>query len=152
MIYEVNENTNFLEGYLDYGDTVKTRVYENGKVKVYNASPTDIMRYSCEYFGSTLDGRQKGAMQLLDVKHKVPVIVEESLPLIFFPLCSPKIDTCSWVCFNNIQSFESSKIGTVVYFSNGVKLSLTMTIGMFENQYLRATKLKLAQQYRKIRK
>jgi len=151
-IYEVNVKTSYLEGFIDSDGLVKTRVYENKKPVIINASPTDVMKYSCEYFGSTLEGRQHSSMRLLEVKHKVPIIVEESLPLIFFPLCSPKISICSWICFNNISSFVKSHRGTTIYFNNGLKIDIKMSMGMFENQFVRATRLKMANQVRKIKK
>ena len=107
-LYSINEDTLFLEGVIDDRGRVLTKIYEQDKVLKLEDTPTNIIRYGCEYFGSTLEGRQKGAMSLLGIKHKVPVMVEASMELIFFPMCSPRIRDCSWVCFNNILNYKRS--------------------------------------------
>ena len=91
-------------------------------------------------------------MSLLGIKHKVPVIVEGSMELIFFPMCSPRIRDCSWVCFNNILNYKRNGYDTEVLFKNGQKIILNISYGIFENQYMRATKLKMVNTLRKLAK
>lgn len=94
-LYSINEDTLFLEGITDNKGKVLTKIYEQDKILKLDDTPTNIIKYGCEYFGSTLEGRQKGSMSLLGIKHKVPVMVEGSMELIFFPMCSPRIRACS---------------------------------------------------------
>lgn len=151
-LYSINEDTLFLEGVIDDRGRVLTKIYEQDKVLKLEDTPTNIIRYGCEYFGSTLEGRQKGSMSLLGIKHKVPVMVEGSMELIFFPMCSPRIRDCSWVCFNNILNYKRNGYDTEVLFKNGQKIILNISYGIFENQYMRATKLKMVNTLRKLAK
>ena len=149
-LYSINEDTLFLEGITDNKGKVLTKIYEQDKILKLDDTPTNIIKYGCEYFGSTLEGRQKGSMSLLGIKHKVPVMVEGSMELIFFPMCSPRIRACSWVCFNNILTYKRSGYDTEVLFKNGQKLIINISYGIFENQYMRATKLKMVNTLRKL--
>ena len=151
-LYSINEDTLFLDWIKDNEVKVFTKIYEQDKILKLDDTPTNIIKYGCEYFGSTLEGRQKGSMSLLGIKHKVPVIVEGSMELIFFPMCSPRIRACSWVCFNNILTYKRSGYDTEVLFKNGQKLIINISYGIFENQYMRATKLKMVSTLRKLAK
>lgn len=88
--YEINKNTVAL-----IPKENKTIVYEVDNSFVVNKSPLKIVEESCEYFGSSLEGRQTGTSALVGFTHKVPVIIEESFDLIFFPTLSPKNRECS---------------------------------------------------------
>ena len=72
--------------------------------------------------------------------------------MIFFPTCSPRIKECSWVCFNNIISYKRNNYGTDVIFKNGKKITIDISYGVFENQYIRATRLKAINDMRKLLK
>lgn len=150
--YEINMDTLFLKGVVNALGEVSTLIIENDKEFGLKISPTEVIKYSCEFFGTTLEGRQKGSMNLLGIKHKVPIVVESSMELIFFPLCSPKIRECSWVCYNNIINYKRSASGTDIIFRNGKKITVDVSYGMFENQYMRATRLKMINTVRKLAK
>ncbi len=151
-LYAINEETLYLEGVTSIDGRVVSRIYDERGISNSDISPTEIIKYGCEYFGSTLEGRQRGTSNLLGIKHKVPVIVEGSLELIFFPTCSPKVKSCSWICFNNIISYKKNNYETDVIFKNGEKITIDMSYGVFENQYIRATRLKAINDMRKLLK
>ena len=77
--YEVNKDTVAL---VPKGES-KTIVYELDDSFIVDESPLQIMEESCEYFGSSFDGRVIGTSKLVGYTHKVPIIVEESKDLIF---------------------------------------------------------------------
>ena len=79
--YEINKDTVALVP----KDENTTIVYELDNSFVINKPTLRIVEESCEYFGSSLEGRQIGTSSLVGFTHQVPVIVEETFDLIFFP-------------------------------------------------------------------
>ena len=90
--YEINTNTLAL-----INEKEKTKVYEVDSTFYVDKSANRIMEDSCEYFGSSLAGRQKGTFNLIGVSHKSPIIVEETKEIIFFPTISPRQKNCNWI-------------------------------------------------------
>ena len=135
--YEINSNTLAL-----VSKNGKTKVYELDKVFMVEKSANEIVEDSCSFFGSSLSGRQKGTASLIGVTYKCPIIIEESKNIIFFPTCSPRIATCSWISLNNIETYYSTDSKRVIIkFKNGQKLYISSTYGVIDNQILRSTRL-----------
>ncbi len=145
--YEINEETLALIPIKN-----KTKVYELNENFVVNKSVKEIMEESCEYFGSSLLGRQKGTTNLIGVTHKAPIIVEETKELIFFPTTSPRLEKCSWISLNNLNTHYRNKDKIVIEFQNNQKIELDVSYGIIDNQILRATRLESVLRQRKIRK
>ncbi len=144
--YEINENTLALIPFKDD----KTKVYENDKVFIINRKISKVMDDSCEYFGSSLDGRQKGTQNLIGITHKVPIIIEESHEIIFFPTMSPRIDKCSWFALKNISKIYTDNNKNYVLFKNNISIETDISFGILNNQLLRATRLESVLRNRKI--
>ncbi len=128
----------------------KSKVYESDKVFIVNKSVNKIMDSSCEYFGSSLNGRQKGTSKLIGITHKVPIIIEESNEIIFFPTMSPRIEKCSWISLNNVDKIVRKLDKTYVQFKNNILLELDVSYGIINNQILRATRLESVIRNRKL--
>lgn len=146
--YEINDNTLALVPFEDN----KTKVYENDKVFIINKNIIKIMDFSCEYFGSSLNGRQKGTFNLIGITHKVPIIIEESKEIIFFPTMSPRIDKCSWFSLKNIIKIFSENKKNFILFKNNIIIETDISFGVLNNQLLRATRLESVLRTRKISK
>ena len=101
------------------------------------------MENSCEYFGSTLDGRQKATTKMTGITHKVPVIVEESNKIIFFPTTSPRIYECAWLSLKHIDRYYKVGQKVCIEFKNGKKLLLPISYNTIDNQILRSSRLEL---------
>ena len=135
--YEINTDTLALISLNE-----KTKVYEKNKVFTVNKNANQIIEDSCTFFGSSLSGRQKGTSSLIGVNYKCPIIVEESRNLIFFPTCSPRLLSCSWIGINNIERYYKTAAGKVIIkFKNGQKIVLSSSFGIIDNQILRSTRL-----------
>lgn len=134
--YEINSDTLAL-----ISDNDKTMVYENDDIFFVNKLANQIMEDSCEYFGSSLIGRQKGTYNLIGVSHKSPVIVEETKEIIFFPTKSPRLKNCNWISLNNIDKYFREGEKVIIIFKNNQKVELSMSYGIIDNQILRATRL-----------
>ena len=127
----------------------KTRVYEKGKTFIVDKSTYQVMEDSCQYFGSSLQGRQKGTTNLTGITHKAPIIVEESRDIIFFPTASPKGGKCAWISLNNLENYEELEDEVKLVFTKDDVLNVNVSYGIIDNQVLRATKLESALRKRK---
>ncbi len=134
--YEINTNTLAL-----INEKERTKVYETDNSFYVDKSANKIMEDSCEYFGSSLSGRQKGTFNLIGVSHKSPIIVEETKEIIFFPTVSPRQKNCNWISLNNIEKYYNDKGKVVIIFKNKQKIELLTSYGIVDNQILRATRL-----------
>lgn len=115
-----------------------------------NQSTTEIIDESCKFFGSSYSGRQEGTKKLIGVNYKSPIIIEETLELIFFPTASPRIQDCVWISLNHIEDYYKKDFSTFIDFKNGNHLELEISYGSLENQILRATRLESILRKRKL--
>lgn len=145
--YEINKNTVAL-----IPKENKTIVYEVDNSFVVNKSPLKIVEESCEYFGSSLEGRQTGTSALVGFTHKVSVIIEESFDLIFFPTLSPKNRECSWLAYSHIFKPDKFKDKTIIELKNGKKILVDVSTAIIDSQLYRCSRLKDVLQMRKIDK
>ncbi len=146
--YEVNSKTLAIVSL----SSQKSKIYEDSNIFVVNKSATKIMEDSCQFFGSSLLGRQKGTNNLIGVTHKAPIIVEESREIIFFPTLSPRKNSCSWIALKNIASYYDKDQNVYIKFKNNVQLELDISYGVVDNQVLRATRLESVLRNRKMEK
>lgn len=126
-----------------------TKVIEKDNTFIVNLSSMKIINNSCEYFGSSFDGRNKGTKKLIGVSYKAPIIVEESKNIIFFPTTSPRLMECTWISLKNLLSYKKSDMTSEVTFNNGISISLDISYGQLDNQILRATRLESVLRNRK---
>lgn len=109
-----------------------------------------FINYNCEYYGSSFEGRKKGSKSILGMKYKLPIIIEESREIIFFPTKAYEKEGCSWISLKNIISYEGNET-TKVTFSSGIQKEFNISLESFENQILRANKLLLILKSRKMK-
>ena len=146
--YEINDETLAV---IPKNET-STFIYENDRKFLVNQSADEIMEDSCEYFGSSLKGRQSGTTALTGITHKVPIIIEESSNIIFFPTTSPRLKSCCWIALNNIVSYSKEKNVCRVKFKDGKTINFETSYGIINNQILRASRLQMMLDSRKRKK
>ena len=139
MNYEINYETQII---MPIGDN-SSKIIESEEEYFVKKSVQNIMEHSCEYFGSSFEGRKEGTKKLLGITHKSPIIIEESRKIIFFPTTSPEKEDCVWINLDKIDTYykKDSKTSTIK-FKNGDIIDLNLSIGSLNNQILRATRLK----------
>lgn len=142
--YEINDNTIAL-----IFNNYKTYVYEKDKTFIVNKLPNEIIKYSCEYFGSSFKGRVEGTRYLTGITHKSPIIIEESKEIIFFPISSPRLNTCSWIRSKYINSYYKDNNTCILNIINGDKLRINCSYDIVNNQVLRSSRLESVIRYRK---
>ncbi len=135
--YEINRQTLAV---LSYGKE-RSKIIEENDEFIINLPVSKIIDNSCRFFGSSYEGRVNGTKNILGVSHKAPIIIEESMKIIFFPTTSPRLESCSWISLNNISEYYKLYGDTIVKFNCGKKVKLELSYGIIDNQVLRATRL-----------
>lgn len=146
MNYEITTKTCVLKG----KKKNQFLLIEGKKISTVNMSLSKFLNYNCTYFGSSLEGRVQSSKLLLGMKYKLPIVIEESREIIFFPTKSKDHNDCEWIALNNIKTFEEKNFSTVVTFKDGLRMTFDISIESFENQFLRASKLQLLLKNRKV--
>ena len=140
MDYEINKDTLAIMPKSEE----ESRVLENDIEYDVSMPTLSVIERSCEYFGSTYEGRYVGTKNISGITHKSPIIIEDTNKIIFFPTTSPNRPDCVWISLNNILSYEKGKKkGTSkIIFKNGNTLDLNISIGSLNNQIMRSSRLK----------
>ena len=137
--YEINDETLAIVPGGDLWDSVVVEDDYNYEVKM---RPLDIVDYSCKYFGSSYEGRKMGSSEILKSSYKLPVVVEDTKNLIFFPTASPIDTDCSWISLKNIKDYKKlTNTKTEIEFKNGKILIVDVSFNSFNNQVMRASRL-----------
>lgn len=143
--YEINEETAAVVGVNDN----LCKVIEKNKDYFIGDNSYSVMEYSCEYFGSTYSGRTIGSRKMLKANYKVPIIVEETKDIIFFPLSEVDNPKCVWISLKWFDRVEEEYGNTYIYLKNGKKIVTKVSAYSIENQVLRSAKLNLILNNRK---
>ena len=136
MNYEINPDTLAL-----ISEKNGTRVLEYDDEYRINETTYTIMENSCKYFGSSFDGRINGSKNILGSIYKVPIIVEETQKLIFFPtesITSPKV---AWIAYKNIKNIEKFGKHSLIRFINGRSIVIECPYFTLKNQIFRCNML-----------
>lgn len=136
--YEINSETLVL---LPKTKDSSQIIEENDEFIVYEKT-NNIINDSCKYFGSSYDGRKQGSKNILGSSHKLPIILEETNKIIFFPTTSPRNNDCIWISLNLIEEYKRvSKNETIIKFSCGKSIKIDVSYPIIDNQVLRSTRL-----------
>lgn len=126
---------------MPYGDGI-SKVYEFDEILIVTSDVLTIIKNSCLYFGSSLSGRQAGTKSLMNCDVKVPIIVEDSSNMIFFPTNSHRNPDCYWISYNNLLKYtKSSNINSLLYFKQNNKIEIDIKYNIIDNQVIRCIKL-----------
>lgn len=146
--YEINEETMAIIP-LGYYQTL---VKELNNEYVVDKKAYEIMEDSCEYYGSNYKGRLSAAKKILNSSYKIPIVIEESENIIFFPTKSSLLEDCCWINYNYIKKYEKSGKNVKIIFQNNEEIEVDMSKLSLDNQISRSTMLELISRKRKINK
>ncbi len=136
--YEINDETLAIIP----DDIWNSIVVEDNCDYEVSGKPLEIVDYSCKYFGSSYPGRKEGSKDVLNSSYKLPIVVEDTRNLVFFPTTSPTDDDCSWISLKNIKEYRRiDDLNTEVEFKNGKIITVGISYNSFNNQVLRASRL-----------
>lgn len=136
--YEINETTQAIIPINEF----QTKVYEEEAEYIVEKPANKIINFNCKFYGSSYDGRCEGTKSLIGITSKVPIIIEESRNIIFFPTTSVRNKQSAWVALNNIDSFHKNEKNSYIVFKDGRKVDFNISVFSLENQYCRAIMLK----------
>jgi competence protein ComK len=140
--YEVNPYTMFIKP-VTYGSKVYSEIYELEDDYLSPFKPLEIIKKSCEYFSSSFEGRKDGTKQLIGITHKVPIVIDPTNFIYFFPTTSPTRSECVWISHEHILDYHRiDSRQTRVVFQNKQSFILPISRSSFENQMLRTALLK----------
>lgn len=140
--YEVNPYTMFIKPVV-YGSKVYSQIFELEDEFLSPFKPIEIIKKSCEYFSSSFEGRKNGTKQLIGITHKVPIAIDPSNYIYFFPTTSPNRSECIWISHEHVLNFERlAPDQTKVTFQNRKSFAIPISHSSFENQLLRTALLR----------
>ncbi len=149
MNYEITYDTQVIAPI----DKNTAKVIETDAEYIIETPVLNILEHSCEYFGSSYEGRKEGTKKLLGITHKSPIIVEESRKIIFFPTSSAENEDCIWINLEKIDKyFKLGPKKSAIRFQNGDFIEFDVSYGSLSNQILRATRLKFILEERILKK
>ena len=135
--YEINSDTLVI---LPYGLN-KSKIIEKTRELIVDIEPMEIIKYNCEFYGSTYEGRHDGTKSIMNITHKSPIIIEESRVIICFPTTSPRQNECAWIVLKSIKDFTGDSNSTNIIFDNNTVVNITMSVSSFGNQISRSYRL-----------
>ena len=136
--YEINDETLLIIPY-DYG---KSKVYEYDDEFIVDMVPLTIIKKSCLFFGASFEGRRDASKDIIGVDMKVPIIIEESRDIIFFPVSSCISKNSIWISYQNLMKYSKvDLISCLIYFKNDKSIRLGTKYNLVDNQVIRCIKL-----------
>ncbi len=136
--YEINSETLLLVPI----DNSSTKVYEYAGDFVVNLSTLAIIKNSCLFFGSSYDGRKAGAKYITGIEMKVPIVIEDSRNIIFFPTSSCIHDNSVWISYQNLVRYNKiNDNSTMLYFNRNRNIIVAIKYNLVDNQVIRCIKL-----------
>ncbi len=136
--YVINLETLLL---IPFGDN-STKVFEMEDEFIVKKDIMNIIKNSCLFFGSSLEGRKEGTKSLLKCSIKVPIIIEDSNNLIIFPTLSYKNEKNIWVVYNNLIDYEKYDLNNTLFlFKNNNDIKVNVKYNIVDNQVIRCLKL-----------
>ena len=133
-MYEIDLSTLILIGL----DDNSTKIITNDSTFIVNSSARKIIDYSCRYFGSSIEDRIKSTKILAKMTAKVPIIIEDTRNIIFFPIKSTREKNNIWVSFNNLDNYIKDGRNTILTFKNGTEITLQVSYYIIDNQVTRS--------------
>ncbi|MGD6801534.1 transcriptional regulator [Rossellomorea vietnamensis] len=146
--YEINPYTMLIMP-IEYGTRTYTEIHEGNETLVSPFKPFEIIKKSCEFFGSSYQGRKDGTKRLTGITHKAPIIVDPHSSIYLFPTTSPAKSECIWISHDHVLSYTKLNSKEIsVTFRNRRSFTLPMSFASFEAQMMRTAMLRINFQHR----
>jgi competence protein ComK len=143
--YIINPDTMAIVPFINEHGRICSEIYERDAILLVEQKPIRVIKDSCYFYGGSWEGKKEAARKNLGFIHFAPIMIDSKLNLYFFPIESPRNDTCIWLSQPHIDTVD--KIGlkhSSVIFSNGIDLPIDCTRGSL------LSKLHRAAQYRSV--
>ena len=144
----INYHTHAVLPYIFANGAIYSKIYENNNVFLCKLSPLMIVKNTCDYLGSSYEGRREGTRRLMTYYHKIPIVIDQFNSVYFFPTHSPRNKNCAWISLHHIldiKKIEASKVR--ITFQNLQKIEIGVSLYTLRNQIMRTNSLKTLQHY-----
>ncbi|HDU3145424.1 TPA: competence protein ComK [Listeria monocytogenes] len=136
QFYEVNPHTMIIFPKKS-GSIVYSEIYEVDSHYTSKFTPFELIKTSCNFFGSSYEGRKEGTKHLIGVTHKPPIIIDPVTSTYVFPTVAPSSTECIWIFPQHIKDYHAIGFNhTLITFSN-----IDMSLASFNNQIARTSML-----------
>lgn len=123
-----------------YGSKIYSQIIEVEDEYLSPFKPLDIIKKSCEYFGSDYEGRKHGTRQLMGITHKSPIAIDPTNRIFFFPTTSPNRPECIWISNEHVDTYDRiSPQETLITFHNKQSFKFPVPFSSINNQVLRTS-------------
>jgi competence protein ComK len=140
--YEVNPFTMFIKP-IAYGSKIYSEIFEVEDEFLSPFKPLDIIRNSCEYYGSDYEGRRNGTKQLVGYAHKIPIAIDPTNRIFFFPTTSPSRQECIWISHEHVKDYERvNPQETLILFNNNQSFKFPVSCSSIISQLERTAYLR----------
>ena len=141
-MYEINKNTMAI--CTNHSETI---IYEvDNLIKSVNNSG-EIIEYNCLYYGSSYKGRVEGSKNLIGISYKLPIILEETNEIIYFPVKNK--NSILWINYKMVKNYYKKEKNTIILFVNDEKIIVNNSYESVNNQILKSSRLESLIRYRK---
>lgn len=98
--------------------------------------PYQLLQLSCRQYNSSIEERIFVAKRVAGVKGKVPVVIEPTSGLVFFPTKSPKREDCEWYAWSHVRDIATVDETThgVIITQDGHRIQTNATAYVLKNQ------------------
>lgn len=127
----------------------KTIIYDVDKVIVINKNIKKIIDNSCFYYGSSLKGRINCGKSILNIKYKVPIMIDESSNLVLIQLNSPRKEICLYLITNKIINYNKIYDKLNINCVNNINFIYNLSQNNFEKLLINSFRLNNVLNYRK---
>lgn len=136
--YEINYETLLIMPF----NNGKSKIYEFDREFIINRISNDIINDSCLFFGSTLEGRREAVKNILGIDLKVPILIEDTRNIIFFPTANCIHKNAIWISYQNLLKYHKfDEFSTVLCFRNNKQITVNVRYNIIDNQVIRCMKL-----------
>lgn len=136
--YIINDSTLYLE---KIGKDIHV-IETNEEKTIKDTSMTLLLDQSCNFYGSSYEGRKKGSENLITESYKLPIIIKENKFLLMFPIGATRSSKSVWINYNNIEEYHqitSKKV--LVDFVGGIRQTFNVSYYTFHKQILKCSRL-----------
>ena len=121
-------------------DSKSCKIIEKDRELIVNKNSFSVIEDSCLYYGASYQGRVDASNILISNSYKVPIVVENTNNLVFFPTISPNSNLCMWISidmiFNNVIDKKTNSCKII--FKNNTEILTNLSSYSLENQMLKS--------------
>lgn len=138
-MYVINPNTIALQranlGYF------RTKIIELNASKTSQFSISEILKHSCNVYGSSYVGRRDFSSYVLQSNYKLPIPIYPEGGVYLLPTSSQQNPNCIWLSYYHIENYRSEGKLTALQLSNQQQMYIDVTYKQFDNQMKRTSQV-----------